>query len=235
VNIRRGAAVLLLTLSGSAFAADPLVLVANPVGIWLITFGVAFLIAEAALPNYGVICLGGIVMFVIGAVILTNTEVPVPLMIGLGLLSALLLIFLLTHALKTRPRHTVSGDAGLVGSVTPVMSLKPGNACDGWVHLQGEQWQVHSATPLQAGQRVRVLARRGLRLQGTRARRLSFRYRSSCSRAWRICRRRANEIQARQRIVDFQLFDNFPGIRHRGEVIGRFAAADQPHSAGVMG
>ncbi|MCU1762030.1 serine protease [Pseudomonas sp. 14P_8.1_Bac3] len=165
MNIRWCAVALLLALSGSALAADTVVLVSNPAGIWLITFGIVFLIAEAALPNYGVIGLGGIVMFVIGAVILTNTEVPVPLMIGLGLISALLLVFLLIHALKTRPRHTVSGDAGLVGSVTPVMSLQPGNACNGWVHLQGEQWQVLSATPLQPGQRVRVVARKGLLLQ----------------------------------------------------------------------
>lgn len=165
MDIRGCALALLWVLSGSVFAADTVVLVPNPLGIWLITFGIAFLIAEAALPNYGVIGLGGLVMFVIGAVILSNTEVPVPLMIGLGLISALLLIFLVIHALKTRPRHTVSGDAGLVGSVTPVTSLQPGNACNGWVHLQGEQWQVLSATPLQPGQRVRVVARKGLLLQ----------------------------------------------------------------------
>ena len=166
MNTRSCAVALLMVLSGSVGAADTVVLLGpNPIGIWLITFGIAFLIAEAALPNYGVIGLGGIVMFVIGAVILSNTEVPVPLMIGLGLLSALLLIFLVVRALKTRPRHTVSGDAGLVGSVTSVMSLQPGNACNGWVHLQGEKWQVLSATPLQPGQRVRVVARKGLLLE----------------------------------------------------------------------
>ena len=165
MNTRRCAAALLLALSGSAFAADTIVLVANPIGIWLIILGLGFLIAEAALPNYGVIGLGGIVMFVIGAVILTNTEVPVPMMIGLGVVSGLLLVFLLVHALKTRPRHTVSGDAGLVGSVTAITALQSGNTLTGWVHLQGEQWQVHSATPLQPGQRVRVVARKGLLLQ----------------------------------------------------------------------
>ncbi|CAI8847041.1 MULTISPECIES: NfeD family protein [Pseudomonas] len=166
MNTRCCAVALLLALSGSACAADTVVvLLPNPVGIWLITFGIAFLIAEAALPNYGVIGLGGIVMFVIGAVILTNTDVPVPLMIGLGLVSALLLVYLVFHALKTRPRHTVSGDAGLVGSETPVTSVQLGNACGGWVHLQGEQWQVLSATPLHPGQRVRVVGRQGLLLQ----------------------------------------------------------------------
>ena len=166
MNTRCCAIALLLALSGSVFAADTAGLpTPDPIGIWLITFGIAFLIAEAALPNYGVIGLGGIVMFVIGAVILTNAEMPVPLMIGLGLISALLLIFLLIRALKTRPRHTVSGDAGLLGSVTPVLSLQIGDACHGWVHLQGERWQVTSAKPLQIGQRVRVVARKGLMLE----------------------------------------------------------------------
>ncbi|MCH4878767.1 serine protease [Pseudomonas sp. TMW22090] len=166
MNTRCCATALFLALSGSAFAADPVVLLgANPIGVWLIIFGLGFLIAEAALPNYGVMGLGGIVMFVIGAVILTNTEVPVPMMLGLGLVSGLLLVFLLVRALKTRPRHTVSGDAGLVGSVTAITALQSGSSLTGWVHLQGEQWQVQSATPLQPGQRVRVVARKGLMLQ----------------------------------------------------------------------
>ncbi|MEB0048661.1 MULTISPECIES: NfeD family protein [unclassified Pseudomonas] len=153
-------------MSGSVFAADSVVLlIPNPMGLWLILFGFAFLVAEATVPNYGVIGLAGIVMFVIGAVLLTNTELPVPLIIGLGLVSAVLLVALLIRALKTRPRRIVSGDAGLLGSVTPITGLQMGNACNGWVHLQGENWQVLSATPLQPGQRVRVVARNGVLLQ----------------------------------------------------------------------
>jgi membrane-bound serine protease (ClpP class) len=86
-------------------------------------------------------------------------------MIGLGLISALLLLFLLIRALKTRPRHTVSGDAGLLGSVTPVLALQAGDACLGWVHLQGERWQVSSTQPLRIGQKVQVVARKGLLLE----------------------------------------------------------------------
>ncbi|WGO93667.1 NfeD family protein [Pseudomonas viciae] len=155
----------LLAMSGPVFAADGLaLLVTNPVGFWLIAVGVALLIAEAALPNYGVVGLGGIILCVIGAVILTNADVPVPLMIGLGLVSALLLIVLLIRALKTRPRQPVSGDAALLGSVTAVIALQDGNH-HGWVQLEGERWQVASATPLRRGQAVRVIARKGLLLE----------------------------------------------------------------------
>ncbi|MFJ3006873.1 NfeD family protein [Pseudomonas fluorescens] len=156
---------LMLLLSGSALAADVPLTAVNPVGLWLITLGIAFLIAEAALPNYGVIGLGGIIMFVIGALILSNADLPVPMMIGLGLISALLLIALIIRALKTRPRHAVSGDAGLVGSVTAVTTVQAENTHNGWAQLQGEHWQVQSTTPLHTGQSVRVVGRKGLLLK----------------------------------------------------------------------
>ena len=164
MNIRCCAFALVL-LSGTVVAADTPFTAVSPVGLWLITLGIAFLIAEAALPNYGVIGLGGIVMFVIGALILSNAELPVPMMIGLGLVSALLLIALLVRALKTRPRHPVSGDAGLLGRVTAVTVVQPEDSRNGWVQLQGERWQVLSATPLHTGQPVRVVGRKGLLLQ----------------------------------------------------------------------
>ncbi|UZE24033.1 serine protease [Pseudomonas sp. B21-056] len=156
----------LLAMSGTTLAADgPVLLVASPLGFWLIALGVALLVAEAALPNYGVAGLGGIILCVIGAIILTNADVPVPLMIGLGLVSALLLIFLLIRALKTRPRQPVSGDAALLGSVTAVTTLQAGNHHHGWVQLEGERWQVTCATSLRPGQAVRVIARKGLLLE----------------------------------------------------------------------
>lgn len=158
--------VALLAMSGPVFAADGLALLStDPMGFWLVAVGVALLVAEAALPNYGVAGLGGIVLCVIGAVILTNADVPVPLMIGLGLVSALLLIVLLVRALKTRPRQPVSGDAALLGSITAVTALQADNNHHGWIQLEGERWQVASATPLRPGQAVRVIARKGLLLE----------------------------------------------------------------------
>lgn len=158
--------VALLAMSGPALAADGLALLtANPLGFWLIAAGVALLMAEAALPNYGVAGLGGIILCVIGAIILTNADIPVPLMIVLGLISGFLLIALLVRALKTRPRQPVSGDAALLGSVTAVTALQAGNNHHGWIQLEGERWQVTSAMPLRPGQAVRVIARKGLLLE----------------------------------------------------------------------
>ena len=138
-------------------------------GVALILLGIAFMIAEAFLPSFGVVGFGGIVAFVVGALILIDTDAPgfgIPLaLIGtLALLSALLIGGVLGMALKARQRALVSGDAGLVGSLVTVTQVMAGNPFRGVVLAQGEQWQVQCATPLQAGQNVRVTARHGVML-----------------------------------------------------------------------
>ena len=142
----------------------------NYAGVGLILLGLAFMIAEAFLPSFGAIGFGGVVAFVVGAVILMDTDVPgfgipLTLIIGMALISALLLMTLVGMALKARRRAPVSGDAGLVGSLATVTGLLPGLPMSGWVQLQGEKWQVQSRSPLHLGQQVRVVARRGVMLE----------------------------------------------------------------------
>ncbi len=138
-------------------------------GVALILLGIAFMIAEAFLPSFGVVGFGGIVAFVVGTLILIDTDAPgfgIPLaLIGtLAVLSALLIGWVLGMAFKARQRALVSGDAGLVGSLVTVTQVMAGNPFRGVVLAQGEEWQVQCATPLQAGQNVRVTARHGVML-----------------------------------------------------------------------
>ncbi|WP_376784870.1 NfeD family protein [Stutzerimonas nitrititolerans] len=143
-------------------------------GVALIMLGIAFMVAEAFMPSFGVFGLGGVVAFVTGAVILFDTEVPgygipLALIVTLALVSALLLFAIVAMALKARRQRLVSGDSQLVGCLTPIIALQQDDAGSGWVQLQGERWQVRSSTPLHEGQQVRVIARRGLRLDVTAA------------------------------------------------------------------
>lgn len=143
-------------------------------GVALILLGIAFMVAEAFMPSFGVFGLGGVAAFITGAVILFDTDVPgygipLALIVTLALVSALLLFAIVAMALKARRRRLVSGDSQLVGCLAPIVALQQGDAGSGWVQLQGERWQVHSPTPLREGQQVRVIARRGLQLDVTAA------------------------------------------------------------------
>jgi membrane-bound serine protease (ClpP class) len=139
-------------------------------GVALILLGMAFMIAEAFLPSFGVVGFGGIVAFIVGALILMDTDapgfgIPLALIVSLAVLSALLLGGVLGMALKARRRALVSGDAGLVGSLVTVTFVHADNPFRGSVQAQGEQWQAQCATPLQPGQHVRVTARNGVMLE----------------------------------------------------------------------
>ncbi|WP_407293029.1 NfeD family protein [Stutzerimonas zhaodongensis] len=144
----------------------------NYAGIALILLGLGFMIAEAFIPSFGVLGLGGVAAFVTGSVILIDTDVPgfgIPLaLIGtLAVISALLIFVIVSMALKARRQPVVSGDAELIGTLARVTGIKASEPATGWVQLHGEHWQVGASAPLRVGQQVRVVARRGLKLDVT--------------------------------------------------------------------
>ena len=144
----------------------------NYAGVALILLGIAFMVAEGFLPSFGVLGIGGVAAFVSGAVILIDTEVPgfgipLALIVPLGIVSALLMFAIVRMALKARRQRPVTGDSELIGRLAAIIAVPADDPNRGWVNLLGENWQVHSAAPLQVGQQVRVLARQGLLLQVT--------------------------------------------------------------------
>ncbi|AGI22300.1 membrane-bound protease [Pseudomonas sp. ATCC 13867] len=142
----------------------------NYAGVALILLGLGFMVGEAFMPSFGALGLGGIVAFVVGSLILIDTDapgfgIPLALVITLATVSALFIGGILGVALKARRRAVVSGPVGLLGSLATIQWVADDDPCAGWVVLQGEQWQVHANRPLHCGQRVRVMARNGLSLE----------------------------------------------------------------------
>ena len=140
----------------------------NYAGLGLIFLGLAFMVAEAFLPSFGVLGLGGIAAFVSGALILIDTDVPgfgIPrAVVGtVAVLGAVLVVSTAGVALKTR-RRAVRNEP-LIGSIAEVLDDAQR---EGWANVRGETWRVVSATPLRRGQKVRVVARKGplLEVQG---------------------------------------------------------------------
>jgi membrane-bound serine protease (ClpP class) len=139
----------------------------NYAGLALILLGMAFMVAEAFVPSFGVLGLGGIAAFVTGALILIDTELPgfgIPLAViaAVAVVSALLLAGMVGIALKTRRRAVVVGPGDLIGSIA---EMQESTQREGWALLRGETWRVVSNTPLQRAQKVRVVARNGLVLE----------------------------------------------------------------------
>jgi membrane-bound serine protease (ClpP class) len=148
------------------------------VGLGLIFLGIAFLIGEAFLPTFGSLGFGGIVAFVIGALMLMDTDVPgygipLPMIAAVVVFSVLFVLGVSRLALRARRRPVVTGSEGLIGSVGVVLegglpaaaaAAAANGMLGGWAQVKGERWQVSSAVPVAAGQAVRVTARNGLTL-----------------------------------------------------------------------
>ncbi len=135
----------------------------NYAGLALIALGIGCMVAEAFLPSFGALGLGGIVAFALGAVMLIDTDIPgfgVPLwMIGtLSLAAAALSFGVSAAAVRARRQPAVIADTRLVGNAGLMID-------EGWAEVQGERWRVRSAAPLQTGQAVRVMGRDGLVLE----------------------------------------------------------------------
>jgi membrane-bound serine protease (ClpP class) len=139
----------------------------NYAGLGLIFLGVAFLIAEAFLPTFGALGVGGIAAFSIGAVLLIDNEAPgfgVPLWLvgALAVVSAGFIVVVAGAAAKSRRRPPVLGVATLVGATGELVEFADG---EGWAQIQGDYWKVRGAAGLRAGRRIRVMRVQGLALQ----------------------------------------------------------------------
>lgn len=153
-----GAIALLLALY--AFQLLPV----NYAGLALIFLGVALMIAEAFDPSFGVLGLGGIASFVIGSIILMDTDQPaygidLSLIISLTVLSVLVLGAILWLAVKSTRSQIVSGLEALIGSDAVVIEDFDEK---GSVIMHGEHWQAITHKPLKKAQTVKVTGLKNL-------------------------------------------------------------------------
>jgi membrane-bound serine protease (ClpP class) len=158
-----GAICLLLALY--AFQVLPI----NYAGVALILLGLSLMVAEAFMPSFGAIGIGGVLSFIIGSMILIDTDQPgygisLPLIFAIATGSAFLLVFIVGIALKSHRRPVVSGREEMLTSEGLVLKDFVG---EGEVRIHGEVWQAHCDQFLHKAQRVRVTGRRGLILDVT--------------------------------------------------------------------
>ncbi|BCT67479.1 nodulation protein NfeD [Nitrosospira sp. NRS527] len=153
-----GAICLLLALY--AFQLLPV----NYAGLALILLGIAFITAEAFLPSFGALGVGGMIAFIAGSLMLIDTDlpgygIPWPMIAGISVASALFLIFVVGMALKSRRSPIVSGHEAMIGAIGEMLEDTSG---EGMVRVHGELWNAHSEQPLARGQKVRVTGIDGL-------------------------------------------------------------------------
>jgi membrane-bound serine protease (ClpP class) len=137
----------------------------NYAGLALIVLGIGFMVAEAFTPSFGALGVGGLIAFVIGSVILFESDkvpgfsVPYTLIGGVTVATAGFLFLVIGMLIRGRRRPVVSGREEMIGAVGEVLENFDG---EGWARVHGERWRVRAARAMHAGEPVRVTGMQGL-------------------------------------------------------------------------
>jgi len=137
----------------------------NYAGLALIVLGIAFMVAEAFLPAFGSLGIGGLIAFVLGSIILLDTdnvpgfEIPYALIGGVAAASAAFLFFVVGVAVRNRRRPVVTGREQMIGARGEAIE---DFEREGWARVHGENWRVRANAPVRRGDRLQVKAIDGL-------------------------------------------------------------------------
>ncbi len=158
-----GAIALVLALTSFA------ILQVSAAGVGLLALSVLFFIADIKVPTHGVLTAGGILSFVLGAMLLTNRQLPflrVSLQVAIftALFTGAFFLFAVGAGIRAQRTKVRTGTEGLIGAVGVARSaLSP----QGQVHVRGEMWtaEAEDRQPIPEGDRVVVIGVEGLRLR----------------------------------------------------------------------
>lgn len=134
-------------------------------GAGLALLGIVLMVAEAFVPAFGALGLGGAAAFAIGSLMAFDApgfRLPWPVVAVATAASAAFFLLILAMLIRSRRRQVTSGEAALLGADGRVVDWSDG---EGNVQTAGEIWHARSDRPLSPGQSVTVVGRDGLTLR----------------------------------------------------------------------
>lgn len=146
-----------------AFAALPV----NFAGVALILLGIGLLVAEAFLFSHGILGIGGVVAFALGAAMLIDADTPDfriswSLIAGLAIATTAFMLLLIRTAMRARKRKIVSGPEEMTGARGVVQDWSVGK---GHVFVHGERWSAIGQGDFAQGQPIRIIGLSGLTIE----------------------------------------------------------------------
>jgi len=136
----------------------------NYAGLALILLGIVFMIGEAFVPSFGALGIGGVIAFTTGSIMLwddPHLNIAWPLIVGVAIAMAAFSIWVIGRLLDLRRKRPATGYEEMIGMVG---AAKEDFDTTGRVWVHSELWNADTRAPVQAGDKVRVVAIDGLRL-----------------------------------------------------------------------
>jgi membrane-bound serine protease (ClpP class) len=138
----------------------------NYAGLLLIALSLVMFILEVKVTSFGMLTVGGILSMLLGSLMLIDSpeeylRIPLPTIFLVVGTTATLFTVVVGAAVRSVRRQPVSGKEGMLGEIGTVMGrIDP----VGTVFVQGTLWSARSASPIEVGEAVRVVAVEGLKL-----------------------------------------------------------------------
>jgi membrane-bound serine protease (ClpP class) len=137
-------------------------------GVALIIFAMLLFIAEVQVVSHGVLTVGGLTSFVIGALMLVDTpyssalRVSWQVIVVMAALVAAFFLFVVGAAVRAHMRKVETGEQGMSGTRGRTLTnLDPG----GTVFVEGERWRARAAGgEIGEGEEIEVVGQEGLTL-----------------------------------------------------------------------
>ena len=132
----------------------------NYAGLALILLAFILFALEIKIISHGVLTIGGVISMLIGSLMLIDSSEPYmrisfSVILAVVGVTAAFFVIATTFAIRTMRKKPTTGDVGMIGQIGTVREkLNP----DGLVYVAGEYWKAHSKTPIEQGERVKVIA-----------------------------------------------------------------------------
>lgn len=139
----------------------------NYASLGLIILGMVFIIAEAFTPSFGVLGLGGTASFILGSIMLMNTDsaayqIAWSVIWAMAAVNVLIFVVLLGMVLRSRNNTIKNGLVMLVGAKGRALG---DINLEGQAVIRGEIWRVHAKYPIAADKQIKVIMTTGLLLE----------------------------------------------------------------------
>ena len=147
------------------------VLPINYAGLALMALALGLFVAEAFVPAFGALTIGGVVCLVLGGLMLVDSPIEVmqvsaTVVIPVALATAAITVFLVGSVVKAMRGRVQTGSEAMMG--TEAVAQEAFTAQDGryqgLVLTHGELWKAVSTTPVAAGDILEIDSREGLML-----------------------------------------------------------------------
>ena len=141
------------------------VLPVNVAGLLLIGLAVALFVIDVFAPTHGILTGGGILAFLAGSLMLFDRRDPLfrlslAYIIPSILLTSAFFLFVVGKGLRAQRLPKKVGKETMIGKI--VKALTPIDSNAGRIFVEGEYWSARSATPINQGDAVQIIAVEGL-------------------------------------------------------------------------